>query len=86
MKYCIFFTAGTRIFQVHSTGFSLSFSTQKAGNEFYHISKIFIREFDTQTYDINDFTASYFLYTGQGRNVLVRKILLKIELSFSYKD
>ena len=39
-----------------------------------------------QKYDINDFIASYFLYTGEGRNVLVRKILLKIELSLSYKD
>lgn len=80
----MFFTAGTRIFQMPSTGVSLSFSTQKAGNEFYHISKIFIREFGTQKYDINDFIASYFLYTGGGRNVLVKKILLNIELSLSF--
>lgn len=45
MRDCNFFTAGTRIFQKNKTGVSLSFARQEAGNEFYPVFKILIREF-----------------------------------------
>lgn len=45
-----FSTAGTRIFQKHSTGRSLSFARQETGNKFYSVLNIFVKELDMSKY------------------------------------